>query len=159
VKGLIQSPVVTLVADAATEVATLSVSGAVSPGQPETAGLLGQFLGRDFGFAVSGDVAFNDVDVFTDAVIRDTTVKALTVSLSARDNTAVAAGAGAVTFANHAGIGGAFARNGLERATRAHTQDVAFPDRTQGDTPLTTLTVTANADDHLFTVTEGGSGA
>jgi hypothetical protein len=48
------------------------------------------------------------------------------ISVEARDQPLSAAGAGAVVFAGHVGIGGSLAFNGSDAITRAYTQDVTL---------------------------------
>ncbi|MCI0582130.1 MAG: FG-GAP-like repeat-containing protein, partial [Chloroflexi bacterium] len=135
------------------EVWTNSVSGADSPGAPRGTGGAQSHGPLDFGFGVSGDVAFNLVTADTEAFVRDVPDVSAggELEIEARAAALLAASAGAVAFGNHLGIGGAFAHNGLQQTTRAFTQDATVE--------AGSLVVRADAAEQLLTFSDGGSRA
>jgi hypothetical protein len=142
--------------DAASSLETwaISVSGAASGGAfKTTVGLGERHGGLEFGLGLSGDAAVNELSTSVQAFVRDTVrVNAGDqIFLQATDAPHLVAGAGAVAFGNHLGIGGALARNALDGLTRAYTQD----------TTLDTTNVSLLATDvkSLLAFSDGGSGS
>jgi len=135
------------------KVLTVSVAGADAPGINHGMGGEDVFEGREFGFGISGDVAFNDVTNTTTASLRDGAAVSAghAVALQADDLTHLAASAGAAASGNALGIGGSFAANQLTKNTQASTEYAGLL------TP--TLTALANSVDHLLTVSDGSGQA
>lgn len=140
------------------EVWSISVSGAESPGTPVLGkrGGVQQANGLQFGFGVSGDVAFNNLTDDTEAYIRDfpspTSVRATgDIALDASATTQMQVAAGAIAFGNHVGLGGSFAQNSAAHQTVATTQDANLQ--------AASLSMNAATADTFINVSNGGSGA
>ncbi|MHC4507326.1 MAG: FG-GAP-like repeat-containing protein, partial [Planctomycetota bacterium] len=141
-------------ADSALEIYTISVSGGDSAEDPASLASGGEesIRGLSFGLGLSGDVAFNSIHHDVQTYLRDVaTVAAPFVRLEATDAPFVTAGAGAVVYGDHVGLGGSFARNGLFATTRAFTQD------TRVETP--DIDLLANATPQVLAFSDGGSGS
>ncbi len=155
---------VNLTATSTENVWTVSVSGATSPGIRPGSGGTQQFSSQNFGyglagneeygFGVSGDVAFNLVTDNTSALINTgaTVAAANDIYLTGSDTPTLIAGAGAVAFGNDAGIGGSFAANDLSQTTQALTQNAVIK-----NTANVSLYATANVE--FVTLSNGASGA
>src|SRR5262249_41845668 len=131
---------------------TISISGASSGGSLQTQGSAFEtFHGLDFGVGVSGDVAYDSLTYSVQTYIRDTRVDVShEIGLRATDTPLLLAGAGAVAFGNHFGIGGALARNGLNSLISAYTQDATL--RT------TDVVLQATTQNSVVAFSDGGSG-
>ncbi len=111
------------------------------------------------GIAFSGDVSINTVTDNVKAFIRDHgRVEGQNIAVNAVNSSSIIAAAGAAAFASgdqnktSAGLAGSFGKNILEGSTFAFIEDVTLVTR-EG------LTVHADRDGNLFSLTAGGSAA
>ena len=109
-------------------------------------------VGGDFGFGISGSVAFNWVKQDALASIRDvvTVVAGNTVQLEADSNPLLVAAAGAFAFGNdQLAIGGSYAQNDLNQTTAAFTENANITS--------TTLGIQAHADSTVLGIVASGA--
>ncbi len=131
---------------------TVAVAGADSDADVGRGGGEQSVRGLEYGFGLSGDVAFNSIEHTVETYIRDVArVRAPVVRLEAIDEPLVSSLAGGLAFGTNFGIGGSFARTGLFAQTRAFTQDstILTPD----------LDVLAAATPRVFAFADGGASA
>ncbi|MCA9184769.1 MAG: VCBS repeat-containing protein, partial [Planctomycetales bacterium] len=151
--GKVVAPEITLDAFNDLHAMTVSTSGAASQGAFGSIGPNERFQGMAFGVGFSGDVALNQLNYATETFIRDTEIVDATnrLLLNATDAPQLVSGAGAVTFGNHFGIGGAFAYNGQDAVTRSYVQDATIQSQD--------AQILSQSTDSVITVSNGGSGA
>ena len=140
---------------------TIAVSGGVAQDTDDGSGPAGSSEGGQFGLGLSGDVAFNFVDHDTLAFIRDAvrvTIGGQLIVEADGDDLLMVAGAGAVAYGKHLGIGGSYAHNDLDQITDAYTDNIIISPLSPQMPP--DLKIYAHAEDNtVVTVAVGGAGA
>lgn len=136
---------ITINADSEYEIYSIGVAGAAPVGTGST-------TEKKYGVGVSGDAAVNNIDDDTETAINDMTVTADgAIALSADTDSIITAGGGAVAFNDHAGIGGSYSHNIIDRTTKATTANA--------DIQGSSVSLDASSHDRLLAVAVGGSGA
>jgi hypothetical protein len=113
----------------------------------------GQEFGGQYGFGLSGSVAFNWLDQNTVAFIGEavTVVAAGEIDIEAENDPFLIGAAGAFAFGQDVGVGGTYAQSELHQLTLAYAENASLS--------AATVNVTAHTDNAVVAIAASGTGA